>query len=111
MASNHHVNLLNTLASAGDVNGDFKNLGTSYAKFIGVIKCANVDAATTVTGKIQHSHDGLVWTSICDFAAITATLFEHKQITVNVLPLVRAIFTLAGTTKLADVKIDLYFDK
>lgn len=111
MASNHNIALMNKTALAANADGDTKSVNPSYTKFIGVLVVANKHADTTVTAKIQHSHDGVVWTSICDFTAVGATLHEHKQITANVLPYVRGIVTLAGATKLADVKIDLYFDK
>jgi hypothetical protein len=111
MASTQKVALMAEAAAAADKTGTAANLQPKSGGLIGVIRTANQNAATTVTGKIQHSPDGSNWSDLTSFTAINATSgFEVKTITGPVLERVRAIATVAGTTKLADIYIDLFYD-
>lgn len=99
-------------ALTGNKNTDAFALETNSDKFIGTIDASAVNAATTVTALIEHSHDRTHWFTLTSFTAIVgAASSEAKQITDAVLPYVRANITLAGTTKAATVKVMLWFDK
>jgi hypothetical protein len=113
MASISVINLVNSLALAANLTGDAKALSIFQKNFIGVIHCANVNAATTVAAKIEHSDDGVNWFDAVSFTNIVGASANHeqKQVTINLLQYVRANITLSGTTKLADVKINLCHDK
>lgn len=110
MASNAKQTLMdNETLSATTAGSSFNLIGRSD-RHVGFIKAANVNAATTVTGVIQHSPNGIDWFTLATFAAIAgAAGSEVVNITAGVLPNVRANVTLAGATQAADVTMDIYF--
>ena len=111
MASLQKKELLNGILS-NTANGLSKALNLYEKSFVGVIHAIDVDSATTIAGKIQHSDDNENWYDLVSFTSIAgAAGHEHKNISVNVLPYVRGVATLSGTTKLATVTILLFSDK
>jgi hypothetical protein len=112
MASVQKLRLLEKAAAAADQTGAAQSLLPKSGNFIGVIRTVNQNGATTVTAKIQHSPDGTNWADYIAFTAINATSgFEVKHPTNQpILPHVRAIATVTGATKLADIYVDLFFD-
>lgn len=80
--------------------------------FLGRIKARNVNGATTVTGKIQHSPDNVVWYDAISFTPIVGANGDELVAPTlsNLFLNIRAVVTLAGTTKLSDVLLELYFD-
>ena len=104
--------LLISEALTGNKNSEKFNLETNSDKFIVTIDATAVNAATTVSAKLQHSHDGSNWFDVVSFTNIVGVEgHEAKQVTDNLLPYVRASVTLAGATKAATVKVMLWFDK
>lgn len=111
MASVANEILINEDLTAS-ANGDSVTLDLRSKAFIGTIDASSVNAATTVAGKIQHSPDKTNWTDAISFTDIVGSdSNEVKQITVNLLPYVRAVVTLTGATQIASVKILLWFDQ
>jgi hypothetical protein len=111
--TNKKISLISQTAAAADITGsEAKNIPGNAQNCIGVIKTANTNGATTVAGKIQHSPDGASWADYITFTSIVGTnSFEVKYPTNQpILPHVRAIATITGATKLADVTIDLWVD-
>lgn len=79
--------------------------------FIGTIIATNVNAATTIAAKIQHSPNGSNWFDLVTFTNIVGVAgSEVKQITDSVLPYVRSVVDLSGATQAATVEIKLWFD-
>lgn len=110
MSSNGSQVLMdNETLSATTVGSSFGLVGRSQ-EHIGFIKAVNVNAATTVTGKIQHSPDGVNWFDLASFGAIAgADGSSIINLTVGVLPNLRANVTLAGATQAADVTVAMYY--
>ena len=110
MASNAKQTLMdNETLSATTAGGSFNLVGRSQ-EHVAFIKAANVNGATTVTGFIEHSPNGVDWFTLASFAALVGTDgSEVVNISVGVLPQVRANVTLAGATQAADVTVDIYF--
>lgn len=89
--------------------GEKKSLENYATGFIAEIIATAVHAATTVTGKIEHSGDGTNWYDLATFAAIAgASGKEIVNVTAHVLPNVRANVTLAGATQEATVTVRLH---
>lgn len=104
--------LLMSGAQTASTNGEAKILELYSAAFVGFSKATGVHADTTLDTKIQHSANGSDWVDLCTFNQLVGVNgYDVEQITVNVLPYVRAVSTLAGTTQQATVEIALYFDK
>jgi hypothetical protein len=111
MASTQKQNLVSKTAANADLTGSVSILPPKAGALIGVIKVSNIHAATTVSGKIQHSPDGTAWFDLLSFTAIAgAAGSEAKAVSSPVFERVRAVATVAGATQLADVTIDLYCD-
>lgn len=99
-------------AKTATVTGSSIALESGTSAFIGWINVSVCHAATTVTGKIQHSPDNSSWKDLASFAAIAGTTgTEAIQITSNVFPYIRGVATLAGATQAATVEISFYYDK
>lgn len=112
MASVMNEILLPATALTATNTGSEKVLETGSDKFLGTITATAVNGATTVAGKIQHSHDGTNWFDLVSFTNIVGTSGQEvKQITDSVLPRVRSVVTLSGATQAATVTVILWFDK
>lgn len=113
MASTAKLQLLNTAGSTATATGTSLSVQPKSKGFIAYQKLANLDAATTVVGKIQHSPDNATWFDLKSFTSYAGSsgpaTSETQQITDAVYPYVRAVATITGVTKLADVLIELYF--
>jgi len=80
-------------------------------KFIGFLKATNVNAATTLDVKIQHSPNGTDWFDLATFAQLVGVNGQEAiQITVSVFPNLRGDYTLVGATQSADILLELYSD-
>ena len=109
MSSNGKQELMSETLSATKVGSSFNLVGRSDSH-VAYIKAENVNGATTVTGKIQHSPDQINWFDLASFAAIAGVAgSEVVNLTAHVLPNVRANVTLAGGVQTADVTVDIYF--
>jgi hypothetical protein len=109
MSSNGKQVLMNETLSATKAGSSFNLVGRSQ-EHVAFLKAENVNAATTVTGKIEHSPDGTNWFDLATFAAIAGVAgSEIVNITVGVLPNVRANVTLAGGVQAADLTVEVYF--
>lgn len=76
---------------------------------VGFLKATSVNAATTVTAKIQHSPNGTDWFDLVTFTNIVGTAgSEVVNITAGVLPNIRGTVTLAGATKAATILVEIY---
>ena len=82
-------------------------------EFLAVLTASAIHADTTLDAKLQHSPDGGTnWEDLVSFTQVTDTsAFEVKDITSKILPTVRAVVTLAGSTTEATVAIDLFNDR
>jgi hypothetical protein len=100
-----------TAITAATTNGVKQSLEPKSSDFIGWLHVSVCHADTTVAAKVQHSPDGTNWTDVISFTNIAGTTgFEPKAITVALLPYVRSVVTLSGTTKSATVKVELYYE-
>jgi hypothetical protein len=79
--------------------------------FVAYINVPTINAATTVTGIIEHSPDGVKWFTLASFTAIAGSadceIIQINSASLHVLQNVRATATLAGATKSATVTIKL----
>lgn len=81
------------------------------ANFVAFLNVSACHADTTVAVKIQHSPDGSLWYDHTSFTNVVgAAGAEPKNISAPVLPNVRSVITLSGTTKSATVAVDLFND-
>ena len=111
MASTNKLSLVSQPALAANYTSAAQSLQPRSIDLIGVINCLNVDAATTVDAKVQHSPDNIIWFDLITFTSVVGVASnELKNVSVPVLTYVRAVVTLSGTTKLADVYVDLYLN-
>ncbi len=118
MASYQKLNLATEAAlSATTTVGTAVNISSKAKKMIGHIAAANVDSATTITAKIQHSPDKTLWYDYIAFTAIVGSAANNELklpsatgIDIPIFPYVRSSIALAGVTKLADVIVDLWFE-
>lgn len=112
MASVDKVTLINTTGSTATVTGSKVETPIRGMDPIAVITTVNQNAATTVTGKIQHSSDGVNWVDLVSLTAINATSGYQVAVptTIGLLQFVRGVATLSGSTKLADILLELWVD-
>lgn len=90
--------------------GDHFSLPPKSQEHVAVLKAANVNGATTVTGKVEHSFNGVDWFDLANFAALVGVAgAEVINITVGVLSQIRANVTLAGGTQAADVTVGVHY--
>jgi hypothetical protein len=110
MASNGSQVLMdNETLSATTVGNSFNLVGRSQ-EHVAFIKAENVNGATTVAGKVEHSPDGTNWFDLATFGNIVGTSgSEVVNLTVGVLPNVRANVTLSGATQAADVTVSVFY--
>ena len=110
MASSAKQTLMDSQAlTAASNSGTSFSLSARSDFHVAFFKATAVNAATTVTAKIQHSPNGVDWFDLVSFAALAGVAgSEVVQITVGILPQVRASVTLAGVTKAATVLIEIY---
>ena len=113
MASVNRLELIPVTAlTAATNNGERKSLGIFDCNFVAWAKTTVINGATTVAAKIQHSANGTDWEDVVAFTNLVGTLgFESKQITINLLPHVRAVVALSGVTLAATTQVALYNDK
>jgi hypothetical protein len=85
---------------------------TQKAKsFIGYLSVTAINAATTITAKIQHSPDKTNWYDLVTFAALVGVVGNERVfVSTAVFPNVRGVATLAGGPPTATAKIELWFD-
>ena len=83
--------------------------------FIGFFKAASVDAATTVSAKIQHSPNNVEWYDLITFTDLVgASGDQHisvNSVTTHVFQHIRGVVELAGATLAATCTIQLFFDR
>lgn len=113
MASNQKINLVTKVALAGNFTTlTPASLPAKANQMIGHIVAANVNAATTIAAKIQHSPDKVNWYDYLSFTNIVgaagAQAISTTSFDVPAFQYVQAVVTLSGSTKLADVTIDLW---
>jgi hypothetical protein len=109
MSSNAKQTLMNESLTAS-ADGDSFNLPGRGDSHIAFLKAENVNGATTVNAKIQHSPNGVDWFDLASFAALAGVNgSEVVNITAHVLPQLRASVTLVGATQEADALIEIYF--
>lgn len=114
MASNQKQNLITqTAVSAASTTSASFNIPARSRKFAGILTAANVNAATTVSCKIQHSPDKVNWYDYITFTDIVGAagvgLGSPASYDPPVLPYLQAVITLSGATKLSDVTVDIWF--
>lgn len=111
MASYQQLILMSQEALDDSLEGNSDTPPPRANNFVFQIKARNVHADTTATGKVQHSPDGTVWFDLVSFTAIAGVNGNELKVpTVPVLTFLRAVVTLAGATKLADIDIVAHFD-
>ena len=110
MPSSGVQNLMdNETLSATKVGGSFSPVPRSQ-EHVAFLKAQNVNGATTVTVLVEHSPNGNDWFTLATFAALGGVDgSEIINISVGVLPQVRANVTLAGGTQAADVTVSLFY--
>lgn len=109
MGSNGKQVLMSETLSATKVGSSFNLVGRSQ-EHVAFLKAENVNGATTVTGKIEHSPNGVDWFDLASFTALVGVAgSEVVNITAGVLPNIRANVTLAGATQAADLTVEIYF--
>lgn len=74
-----------------------------------IVATAFVGAAPTLDVIIEHTIDGTNWFTLCTFTQLTSAGKEIKNITIPVLPTVRAVATLGGTITSATFKVELAY--
>lgn len=90
---------------------DVQSLEGQHFGFIGEIIAADVNAATTVAGKIQHSADKQYWHDLISFTDIVGTAGSELKTATACLPNIRSFVTLSGGTKAATVTIRMHYDR
>lgn len=118
MASYQKVNLATEVAlAAASTLSTAVNLSSKAKKMIGTIAASSVHADTTITAKIQHSPDKTLWYDYISFTAIVGAAANNELklpsatgIDIPILPYVRSSIALTGSTLLASVIIDLWFE-
>jgi hypothetical protein len=99
----------NESLTATTVGASFNLPGRSDSH-VAFLKAANTNGATTVTGKIEHSPNGVDWFDLATFAALVGVNgSEVVNLTIGVLSQVRANVTLAGATQASDVTVELHY--
>jgi hypothetical protein len=114
MASSQKYALqISTALTAASTLGVSQNLPAKASKLIGHINVSACNAATTVTGKVQHSPDGTNWYDYITFTDIVGAAGVQAQGPATndqaCFQNVRSTVTLAGATKSATVTVDLWF--
>ena len=111
MASVSKISLISEEALTATKTGLKKSLEARSLDFIGYMHVSANDGATTIDAKIQQSADGVNWLDVVTFTqVVNVTSFEQKQITIALLPYVRAIATFTAGAS-ATLKVDLYYNK
>ena len=116
MASISKLTLTSAALTAVTTDSDAKSLQNKCQKFIAWVNVTVCDAATTVSAKLQHSPDKLIWVDVVSFTNIVGTTgseAKHEASFTGVgalFPNIRAVTTLAGATKAATVEVSLWFD-
>ena len=108
MASVNRTGLLDESVT-GNLSGSPEVLEIQQVRHVAVITVTN-SVGTTIDADVEHSADGTNWESVASFTTIIANTYESVQVTVNLLPKVRATMSGATITS-ADIKIDLFNDK
>lgn len=107
MASIARTKLITQVNIAANTTSDSQTLPQKATDFVAFLKIENYVAGTyNVT--IEHSGNGVDYTALASFAALSANGSEYVQITDSVLSHVRAVVTVAGGD--ADVTVDLFSD-
>lgn len=113
MASTDKKTLVNAAALTADLTTDAQSLDPSNSEFICFLKATAVHADTTVDAKIQHSPNRADWYDLKAFTAIVGVdgsqVIVLNPTTEAVLPNVRAVIDLSGSTLQATVTTELYF--
>jgi hypothetical protein len=113
MASVQNEYLQKSTALTADVTSSEFMLSGRTTDFVGTIVATAVNAATTISAKIQHSHNNINWFDLLVFTSIVGvSSAEPKFVTSGqgVLTYVRSVIVLTGTTKEATLDIKLWFD-
>lgn len=111
MAANSKKVFLSSQALTASATSDPQTLSAKDKSFIGFLNVTDINAATTLNAKIQHSPDKSTWFDLVSFAALAGvTGNELKFPTTDVLGYVRSVVTLAGATQTATVTLELVYD-
>lgn len=109
MASVSRLSFFNEVVTATE-NADKQSLNQRSKAFVGFVKLSGRSAGD-YTAKLQHSPNGTDWTDLATFAALTANGSEVVQITVNVLPYIRAVVTVANGPGDGTLLVQLWYDE
>jgi hypothetical protein len=114
MASDQKKNLITVLAASSNPVSAQLNMAPRSHQLIAHIVAANVNAATTIAAKIQHSPDKIHWYDYITFTNIVgAAGFQALPTTsrdLAVFAYVQAVVVLTGATKLADITVDIWYE-
>lgn len=100
---------LSTGAISGNTNKEEASVSSRTRDVTGFIHVTALGAGTTLTAKIQHSKDGVLWFDLVSFSAISATGGQLVAATVACLPKARATFSFSGGTTTCTAEVELWY--